>query len=112
VNELRESIRKNWTSTGLEVGKDLRQFLQGSQPGSPAPGARNGAEPLKSPSSSAFQHLQHLDIPGFGSGGRTESPGSSNKNDDFATGYSLGLIGGVRSWVSPLIRMSLSGNVR
>lgn len=31
---------------------------------------------------------------------RLEIPGQGGPNGDFATGYSLGLIGGVRSWVS------------
>ena len=100
VAELRDSIRKNWSSTGSEVGKDLRQFLQGSRPSSPAPGARNGADTLRSPSSSALQHMQHLEIPGTGFTGRTESPGAQRRNEDFEAGYSLGLIGGVRSWVN------------
>ncbi len=48
---------------------------------------------MKSPT--ALAHLSHLDIP------RPESPGGSKgPSSDFATGYSLGLIGGVRSWVS------------
>ena len=38
--------------------------------------------------SSALGHLTHLDIP------RPEREGG-----DFAAGYSLGLIGGIRSWV-------------
>ena len=100
VAELRESIKKNWTSTGYEVGKDLRQFLQGSRPSSPAPSTRNGGEGLRSPSSSALQHMQHLEIPGTVMSGRTESPGAQARSEDFAAGYSLGLIGGVRSWVS------------
>ena len=46
-------------------------------------------------SPNALAHLPHLDIP------RPESPGrSGGPSNDFATGYSLGLIGGVRSWVS------------
>lgn len=100
VSELRDSIRKNWSSTGSEVGRDLRSLLQGSQPSSPAPAARNGAEGPKSPSGSALQHLQHLEIPSTAGSGRTESPGAAGRNEDFAAGYSLGLIGGVRSWVS------------
>lgn len=48
--------------------------------------------PLTSPS--ALSHLsRRLEIP------RADSPGPGS---DFATGYSLGLIGGVRSWVSLL----------
>jgi choline-phosphate cytidylyltransferase len=93
VTEMRDAIRSNWTTTGQELGKELRQFWQASRPGSPArmgsfdESARAG--PLTSPS--ALSHLsRRLEIPRDG-----PNPGS-----DFATGYSLGLIGGVRSWVS------------
>jgi len=93
VTEIRDAIRTNWTTTGQELGKELRQFWQASRPGSPARSAsfdetaRGG--PLTSPS--ALSHLsRRLEIP------RGDSPGSAS---DFATGYSLGLIGGVRSWM-------------
>lgn len=54
---------------------------------------------------SAVEHLKHLEIPGQGSGetGRAES--IRGRNEDFAAGYSLGLIGGVRSWVSNAIQL-------
>ena len=91
VNEIRDSIKNNWTTTGTELTKELRQFWQ-SRPGSPARGlSRASSEAdlhavgVKSPT--AVSHLAHLDIPRQGA------------NSDFATGYSLGLIGGIRSWV-------------
>ncbi|KAI6710881.1 hypothetical protein JHW43_006612, partial [Diplocarpon mali] len=93
VSEMREAIRSNWTTTGQELGKELRQFWQASRPGSPArmmsyDESRAGS--LTSPS--ALSHLsRRLEIP------RNDSPGPGS---DFATGYSLGLIGGVRSWAS------------
>jgi len=96
VAEIRDSIRTNWTTTGQEVGKELRQFWQSSRPASPARMASFNDEsekaggPLTSPS--ALSHLKsRLDIP------RSDSPGLGS---DFATGYSLGLIGGVRSWMT------------
>ena len=99
VVELRDSVRTNWSTTGQELTKELRQFWQSSRPSSPARGlSRSENDPdhsggLKSPA--ALAHLAHLDIP------RPESPGGSRgASSDFATGYSLGLIGGVRSWVS------------
>ena len=101
ATELRDSVRNNWSTTGQELTKELRQFWQSSRPGSPARGlGRNGSDAdtdrfggLKS-SPAAHVHLAHLDIP------RPESPGGSRgASSDFATGYSLGLIGGVRSWV-------------
>ncbi|CAL8581948.1 choline-phosphate cytidylyltransferase [Xanthoria parietina] len=99
VNELRDSVRNNWSTTGQELTKELRQFWQQSRPGSPARGraigngfSESGADApgLKSPT--ALAHLPHLDVP------RAESP-SGRASHDFATGYSLGLIGGVRSWM-------------
>ncbi|KAL8911116.1 MAG: hypothetical protein Q9171_003654 [Xanthocarpia ochracea] len=107
VNELRDSVRNNWSTTGQELTKELRQFWQQSRPGSPARGraigngfSENGggaadAQGLRSPT--ALAHLSHLDVP------RAESPsgggGGGGASHDFATGYSLGLIGGVRSWM-------------
>jgi choline-phosphate cytidylyltransferase len=94
---MREAIRSNWTATGQELGKELRQFWQASRPGSPArmasydESSKSGA--LTSPS--ALSHLsRRLEIP------RGDSPGPGS---DFATGYSLGLIGGVRSWVCEIL---------
>ncbi|KAG4421868.1 hypothetical protein IFR04_004980 [Cadophora malorum] len=94
VSEMREAIRSNWTTTGQELGKELRQFWQASRPGSPARMASyddsNKGGSLTSPS--ALSHLsRRLEIP------RPDSPGPGS---DFATGYSLGLIGGVRSWMT------------
>ncbi|KAI9855467.1 MAG: hypothetical protein M1813_009775 [Trichoglossum hirsutum] len=94
VAELRDSIRNNWTTTGQELGKEIRQFWQFSRPGSPKGLSRESSmidlhstnNAIKSP---ALAHLSHLEIPP-----RPDSPGG-----DFATGYSLGLIGGVRSWM-------------
>ena len=99
--ELRDSIRNNWSTTGQELTKELRQLWQSSRPGSPARGpSRNGSDADldryggQKSSPAALAHLAHLDIP------RPESPGGGRgPNSDFATGYSLGLIGGVRSWV-------------
>ncbi|KAI9048520.1 hypothetical protein LZ554_007353 [Drepanopeziza brunnea f. sp. 'monogermtubi'] len=93
VSEMREAIRSNWTTTGQELGKELRQFWQASRPGSPARMSSfddsSKASSLTSPS--ALSHLsRRLEIP------RNDSPGPGS---DFATGYSLGLIGGVRSWM-------------
>jgi len=92
---MREAIRNNWSTTGQELGKELRQFWQTSRPGSPARMAsydESSKGPLTSPT--ALSHLsRRLEIP------RAASPGPGS---DFATGYSLGLIGGVRSWVCPI----------
>ena len=60
---------------------------------------------MKSPG--ALAHLAHLDVP------RQESPGPSGgkANSDFAAGYSLGLIGGVRSWVSSYMSQNSQGQI-
>lgn len=89
VQELRDNVRLNWSTTGQELTKELRQFWLNSRPVSPA---RSITGVQTSPS--ALAHSAHLEVP------RPESPGlGSGANSDFATGYSLGLIGGVRSWV-------------
>ena len=56
----------------------------------------NGGEASGAKSPNAVDYLKHLDIP------RAPSPGGSRlgRSDDFAAGYSLGLLGSVRSWVS------------
>lgn len=95
VQELRDSVRNNWSTTGQELTKELRQFWQNSRPVSPARGISGGDFGRGAQTSpAALAHLSHLEIP------RPESPGlSGGASSDFATGYSLGLIGGVRSWV-------------
>jgi len=47
---------------------------------------------------SAVEHLKYLEVPGS-SEKRGESPGRMSRSEDFAAGYSLGLIGGVKSWM-------------
>lgn len=90
--ELRDSIKNNWTTTGQELGKELRQFWQSSRPSSPARSPVDG-DRNTSPKPSALAHLSHLDVP------RSPPPGGASNSSDFAAGYSLGLIGGVRNWV-------------
>ena len=92
VIELRDSVRTNWSTTGQELTKELRQYWR-SRPSSPARGS-DFLEPSGPRSPSAVAHMSHLDIP------RPDSPRLANgASNDFATGYSLGLIGGVKSWV-------------
>ncbi|KAI9886785.1 MAG: hypothetical protein M1823_001428 [Watsoniomyces obsoletus] len=115
LHELRENIRQNWSTTGQELGKDLRQFWQSSRPASPGPGhsttttttardsnsldlppggvggiSTTGGGP-GSGSRSPLQRLSRLDLPRLG---------ESLPGNDFAAGYMLGLIGGVRSWMT------------
>ncbi|KAJ4294388.1 choline-phosphate cytidylyltransferase [Kalmusia sp. IMI 367209] len=93
--ELRDSIKANWATTGQELTKDFRQFWQSSRPASPArtPTRERTERELaaSATSPSALSHLSHLEIPG-----RATERGSS----EFAAGYNLGLIGGVRAWMA------------
>ncbi|KAH6674486.1 cholinephosphate cytidylyltransferas-like protein [Halenospora varia] len=94
VSEMRDAIRSNWTTTGQELGKEIKQFWQASRPGSPARmnSYDDNSKSASLTSPSALSHIsRRLEIP------RAESPGPGS---DFATGYSLGLIGGVRSWMT------------
>ncbi|KAI1008148.1 hypothetical protein K3495_g93 [Podosphaera aphanis] len=93
VSEMRDAIRTNWTTTGQELGKELRQFWQPSRPGSPSMKSNFDESPKNHPFTS-LSDLTSASRPLLMS--RTESTGPGS---DFATGYSLGLIGGVRSWM-------------
>lgn len=46
---------------------------------------------MRSPT--AITHLGHLDVPGGTPGGTPQ------QQRDFATGYALGMVGGVRNWM-------------
>jgi choline-phosphate cytidylyltransferase len=92
VSELRDNIKTNWSATGQELTRELRQFWQPSRPGSPAPSGRERRDGRVSPTSGSLPRIDVPKSPNIGSGHASSS--------DFAAGYSLGLIGGVRSWVS------------
>jgi len=95
--ELRDSIKANWTTTGQELTKDFRQFWQSSRPTSPSRmpthEKHDGALTPNATAASPVSRLGHLDIPRLGG---SHDRGSS----EFAAGYNLGLIGGVRSWMA------------
>lgn len=90
VAELRDTIKTNWSTTGQELGKELRQFWQPSRQNSPARTMSDARPSTETPRS----RLGRLEVPGSAS--RQELGG---RNSDFAAGYAMGLIGGVRSWV-------------
>ncbi|SMQ55644.1 unnamed protein product [Zymoseptoria tritici ST99CH_3D1] len=100
VAELRDTIRMNWTTTGQELGKDLRNFWMLSRPNSPAPSIAGGS--VRAGRSAGVD--------------RSLTPGSANtpggarggKNMDFAAGYAMGLIGGVKGWMEGSRRRNLS----
>ena len=97
VQDLRDNIRSNWSTTGQELGKEFRQFWPASRPQSPAPQTLGGA------SSSVAANGGVGDIPSSPSMSTLgpRSPGADGRTqNDFITGYTLGLIGGVRGWVS------------
>ena len=94
VIELRDNIRNNWMSAGNEVTRDLWALWDKSRPASPArpafgrsPSETDVNRAAKSPT--ALARLSHLDI-----------PSGKGANSDFAAGYSLGLVGGVRAWMT------------
>lgn len=84
VGELRDSIRTNWTATGQELGKELRQFWQPSRQNSPARG-------LTTPVRLGYNLRQD------------STNNLRGSNSDFAAGYTMGLLGSVRSWVGVVI---------
>lgn len=106
-HEIRESIKQNWTTAGQELGRDFRQFLGASRPGSPGLGSSDGG-------SIRGRRARHSDInltspitPGQeGSRSAAQSPGAWSRfsgvgrDRDFVAGYAMGLLGGVRGWVS------------
>ncbi|KAI1177648.1 cytidylyltransferase [Nemania sp. FL0916] len=101
VQEIRDNIRANWTTTGQELTRELRQYWPASRPQSPAPGGRfifpttpgnvNGDVSLREATMAAAAKSP-------------TTPGPSERvpapPNDFMTGYTLGLIGGVRSWMT------------
>ncbi|KAF2635996.1 cholinephosphate cytidylyltransferas-like protein [Massarina eburnea CBS 473.64] len=93
--ELRDSIKANWATTGQELTKDFRTFWQSSRPASPArtPTQERTQQELAASATSpnALSRLSHLDIP---------PRGQDRNSSEFAAGYSLGMIGGVRSWMA------------
>lgn len=94
VAELRDAIRNNWSTTGQELGRELRQFWQPSRQNSPAPSLRRGRRSVEETARGAS-----LEVPGNSTPLR-EVAGAQGRNNDFAAGYAMGLIGGVKSWVS------------
>lgn len=119
VQDLRDNIRTNWSTTGQELGKELRQFWPSSRPQSPArvPGTNPLATAYASGASSSSTAVGNganggVDTPTSPSGSLLgpRSPGAEGRGvaNDFMTGYTIGLIGGVRSWVSAIFFLFFS----
>lgn len=77
VQDLRDNITNNWATTGQELSRELKQFWPTSRPQSPARFNSSSSDIARSPT----------------------TPGERNSKE-FITGYALGLVGGVKSWMS------------
>ncbi|KAH8670815.1 hypothetical protein BX600DRAFT_433969 [Xylariales sp. PMI_506] len=97
VQELRDNIRSNWTTTGQELSKELRQFWPASRPQSPAPLGRF-TQPA-TPSTNGDTSLREAVALASAMKSPT-TPGERPAGNEFITGYALGLVGGVRSWMT------------
>ncbi|CEJ88456.1 Putative Cholinephosphate cytidylyltransferase [[Torrubiella] hemipterigena] len=91
VQELRDNITNNWTTTGQELSRELRQFWPASRPQSPARFHSSTSDPARSPTGSGSIH------------------GPNSK--EFITGYAVGLVGGVRTWMTKNRRMVRDRNL-
>ncbi len=97
VQDLRDNIRTNWSTTGQELSKELRQFWPASRPDSPArPAAATAASHGSASSSSSGGEPAAVPLVTVRSPGGATAVANQN---DFISGYALGLVGGVRSWV-------------
>ncbi len=106
MTELRDNVKSNWMTAGGEISRDLRTFWTNaaSRPASPAPFNRQLSEGnvLRSPTGGGLSVVDALkQLEGGNLEKRSDSPASRlTRSEEFAAGYSLGLIGGVKSWVS------------
>ena len=103
VAEMRDNIQQNWTTTGQELSKEFKQFWQPSRPSSPGPS-------LRSSTTSASRANGAKSPLSFISNGRDRTPGGSRggKNMDFAAGYAMGLVGGIKGWMEGSKRRNLA----
>ncbi|KAI5860223.1 choline-phosphate cytidylyltransferase [Durotheca rogersii] len=100
VQEIRDNIRTNWTTTGQELSRELRQYWPASRPQSPSP-ARRFSVP-NTPGANGETSLREAATRAAAAKSPT-TPGPverASAPNDFMTGYTLGLIGGVRSWMT------------
>jgi len=108
VQDLRDNIRSNWTTTGQELSRELKQFWPSSRPQSPA-----RQYPPSSSLGTSSHSGDYVPQPSSPLGNNSNNPASSasyfpprsptaaaSNVNDFVTGYTIGLIGGVRSWMT------------
>ncbi|KAI1122893.1 cytidylyltransferase [Nemania abortiva] len=100
VQEIRDNIRANWTTTGQELSRELRQYWPASRPQSPAPGGRF-IFPTTPGNANGDVNLREAAMAAAARSPTTPGPSErAPAPNDFMTGYTLGLIGGVRSWMT------------
>ncbi|KAK8116183.1 cytidylyltransferase [Apiospora sp. TS-2023a] len=97
VQDLRDSIRTNWSTTGQELSKELRQFWPASRPQSPAPGNRIPTTPG---APAGDMTLREAAAMANAARSPTTPGGERGNSNEFISGYTLGLVGGVRSWMT------------
>ncbi|KAI2623791.1 cytidylyltransferase [Xylaria nigripes] len=101
VQELRDNIRANWTTTGQELSRELRQYWPASRPQSPAPTSRFIFPTTPSNSNGEVNLRETATLASAAKSPTTAGPSErAPAPNDFITGYTLGLIGGVRSWMT------------
>ncbi|RPB28485.1 hypothetical protein L211DRAFT_764003, partial [Terfezia boudieri ATCC MYA-4762] len=80
VSDLRETIKNNWSTTGRELRDEFKNYWAPTpRPSSPYPGNNGISSPTQD---------RHGDL------SRPQSP-----HNEFEAGFSLGLVGGIRSWM-------------
>ncbi|EMF08368.1 CTP_transf_2-domain-containing protein [Sphaerulina musiva SO2202] len=111
VTELRDTIRQNWTTTGRELSTELGKLWQPSRPSSPAPSVtaslRNGRGISTNGSESPLPGSASDRLKVETASARSSTP-TKGRNMDFAAGYAMGLIGGVKGWMESNKRRNLS----
>ena len=112
VMEIGDNIRTNWMTTGQELSKEFRQFWQPSRQGSPAPssstplGRRGRRSELSTPGRANGAEKSPSTLSRLSTQGSLRTDGGRGDRD-FLAGYTMGLVGGVRNWVS---RQSVVGH--
>lgn len=112
VADLRDTIKTNWSTTGRELSNEFRQFWQPSRPSSPAPSAtprvRNGLGSSSNGRDSPLPSGAADRLRESGASIRSSTPQKGRGLNDFAAGYAMGLIGGVKGWMEGSKRRNLS----
>ncbi|KXJ95068.1 hypothetical protein Micbo1qcDRAFT_130593 [Microdochium bolleyi] len=102
VQDLRDNIKTNWSTTGQELTRELRQYWPASRPQSPAPLLRIPSTPGPNGAGGSDANSMREAAAAASMLRSPTTPGGSDRPPptEFITGYTLGLIGGVRSWMT------------